>query len=139
MSNRLIPFTLIVCFLFLNNCSIMITWNENERREKVAQDHTGWTREELERFFGPPVASLNHSDGSKTCIYEFKRLAQVPTKDEKHLIVADVISLGTAEIAFVPATIAFIYVEEAKAPKTRGFVTYDLENRVKEERCTQIE
>lgn len=139
MSTRLIPFILIVCLLFFNSCSIMMMRNENERREKVAQDHTGWTQEELEKFWRIPVATLNHSDGSKTCVYEFKRLAQVPTKDEKHLIVADVIFLGTAEIAFVPATIAFIYVEEAKAPKTRCFVTYDLEYRVKEERCTQIE
>ena len=139
MSNKLfIPFALVLCTFFLNSCSIIMMRNENERREKVAQDHIGWTQEELEKFYGPSVATANHSDGSKTCIYEFKRLAQIPT-DEKHLIVADVIFLGTAEIAFVPATIAFIYVEEAKAPKTQGFVTYDLENRVKEERCTQIE
>ena len=116
----------------------MIIRNENERREKVAQDHIGWAQDELDKFWGPPVTTVNHSDGSKTCIYEFKRLGKLPN-EEKHLIVADIIFLGTAEIAFVPATIGFIYVEEYKAPKTRGFVTYDLENRVKEERCTQIE
>jgi hypothetical protein len=99
----------------------------------------GWTQEELEKFLGPPVATLNHSDGSKTCIYEFKRLSQISMKDEKLMIVTDIIFLGTAEIAAVPATIGFIYFEEIKAPKTQGFVTYDLENRVKEERCTQIE
>jgi hypothetical protein len=140
MSNKLlILLALFLCTFFLNSCSIIMMRNENERREKVAQDHIGWTQEELERFWGPSVATVNHSDGSKTCIYEFKRLAQVPMKDEKILIFADVVFLGTAEIAFVPATVAFIYVEEAKAPKTRGFVTYDLEGRVKEERWTQIE
>ena len=140
MSNKLfIPIALILCTFLLNSCSILIMRNENERREKVAQDHIGWTQEELEKYWGTPVATANHSDGSKTCIYEFKRLAQLPTQDEKKLIVADAFFLGTAEIAFVPATIGFIYVEEAKAPKTRGFVTYDLENRVREERCTQIE
>jgi hypothetical protein len=140
MSNKLfISFALVLCTFFLNSCSIIMMRNENERREKVAQDHIGWTQEELERFWGPSVATVNHSDGSKTCIYEFKRLAQVPMKDEKILIFADIVFLGTAEIAMVPATVAFIYVEETKAPKTRGFVTYDLEGRVKEERCTQIE
>jgi hypothetical protein len=140
MSNKLfISSALILCIFLLNSCSILIMRNENERREKVAQDHIGWTQEELEKYWGTPVATANHSDGSKTCIYEFKRLAQLPTQDEKNLIVADVIFLGTAEIAIVPATIAFIYVEEAKAPKTRGFVTYDLESRVTEERCIPIE
>ena len=134
-----IPFALILFACCLNSCSILMMRNENERREKVAQDHIGWTQEELEKFWGPSVATVNHGDGSKTCIYEFKRLAQMPTKDEKHLIVADVIFLGTAEIAFVPAIFATIYTEETLAPKTRGFVTYDLENRVKEERWTQIE
>jgi hypothetical protein len=140
MSNKFfIPFALILCTFLLNSCSIIMMRNENERREKVAQDHIGWTQEELERFWGPSVATVNHSDGSKTCIYEFKRLAQVNMKDEKILIFADIVFLGTAEIAMVPATVAIIYVEETKAPKTRGFVTYDLEGRVKEERCTQIE
>jgi hypothetical protein len=140
MSNKLfIPSALILCAFFLNSCSILIMRNENERREKVAQDHIGWTQEEIEKCLGVPVATANHSDGSKTCIYEFKRLAQMPTNDENKFIFADVVSLGTVEIAFVPAIISFIYVEEAKAPKTRGFVTYDLEGRVKEERCTQIE
>jgi hypothetical protein len=140
MSNKLLILSaLVLCTFFLNSCSIMMVRNENERREKVAQDHIGWAQEELERFWGPPVATINHSDGSKTCIYEFKKLAQMPMKDEKNLIVADVIFLGTAEIAFVPATLAYIYVEEIKAPKTRGFVTYDSENRVQLERCVQIE
>ena len=140
MSNKLfIPFAFILCTFLLNSCSILIMRNENERREKVAQDHIGWTQEELAKFWGPPVATVNHSDGSKTCVYEFKRLAQNSTKDERHLIVADAIFLGTAEMAFVPATFATIYIQEALAPKTRGFVTYDLEGRVKEERCIPIE
>jgi hypothetical protein len=138
MSNKLfIPIALILCTFLLNSCSILIMRNENERREKVAQDHIGWTQEELEKYWGTPVATANHSDGSKTCVYEFKRL--VPRHNEKGLLIADAFFLGTAEIALVPAVLGENIVDEIKAPKTRGFVTYDLEGRVKEERCTQIE
>ena len=140
MSRKLLfPFVLIICACCLTSCSILMIRNENERREKVAQDHIGWTQEELEKFWGPSVATANHSDGSKTCIYEFKRPARISKEPEKDLILLDVLFLGTMEIALVPATFAGIYVEEKVAPKIRGFVTYDLEGRVKEERCIPID
>jgi hypothetical protein len=140
MSNKtFVAYALILCALLLNSCSVLIVRNENERREKIAKEHIGWTKEELEKFWGHPVAIVMHDDGSKTCVYEFKRLAQKPKNEENGLFIADAFFLGTAEIALVPAVLTEIYFKEAVAPKTRGFVTYDLENRVKEERCIQID
>lgn len=135
-----VPYTLILCALWLNSCSVLMARNENERRGKIEQEHIGRTKEELEKYWGPPLATVMHDDGSKTCVYEFNRLAQKPqmTK-ESGLIVGDILTLGIAEIFFVPGILAENYILEKRAFKVRGFVTYDLDNRVKTEKCILIE
>lgn len=137
--NTFVPYTLILCALWLNSCSVYMVRNENERREKMAQEHIGWTKEELERYWGRPLSTVTHIDGSKTCVYEFNRPAQNSQMGEKGLLIGDVLTFGMAEIFFVQAILTENYIFEKRADKVRGVVNYDLGNLVREEKCTIVE
>lgn len=126
---------------FLSNCSLEMIKDSKEREQKSAQDHVDWTQEELEKYWGHPLATTMHDDGSKTCVYEFKEidLSNSHLVNEGAFKFADYATLGLSEIYWTPMVLIAKINEENKAPMIRAWVTYDATNKVKFEKRQRVE
>lgn len=133
---------LFLCMLCLSSCSVLMVKNMKEQQSKSAQGHVNWTQEELEKYYGSARATTVHDDGSKTCVYEFKDVYlsnDEPVYNENFLIFLDAATLGFGEIFSPPLVLVTKYMDERKAPKTRVWVTYDADCKVKFEKRELIE
>lgn len=133
---------LFLCMLCLSSCSVLMVKNMKEQQSKSAQDHVSWTQEELEKYYGSALATTVHDDGSKTCVYEFKTVYFSYDRieyNENLIIFTDAITLGLWEIFSTPVVLVTKNMDERKASKTRVWVTYDADGKVKFEKQEFIE
>ena len=131
---------LVLCLFSLNDCSVLMVRDLLDRESKIEQNHVGWTQQEVEKYLGTPLGIVKHEDGSKTCVYEFTEAGYSgePMMNEKDVLSVGLITLGGAEIFSVPIVLFNKYRSDNLSPRKRAWITYDLENRVKQEKSLLV-
>lgn len=133
---RFVFVVISLCFVInACGCSVLIMRHDREKQQKRSQVDVGWSKDEVDKYFGRPSHSVIHEDNSRTCIYEFRYNSPYETKDteviENLTLGVDILSLGIWEIIMTPVTLVMKGVEHATySSKCRVWATYGPDNRV---------